>query len=124
MVFGGRPKLLLAAVLDGTFEFVATEAIVEEYERAVRRHWVLNPGSRDKAALDLVTQGCLILPERKQVKGVRKDPDDDKFLAYALSTGAKVIVSGDKALLATDGCEGLRVMTVRAFSNEFLGSTS
>jgi predicted nucleic acid-binding protein len=42
--------------------------------------------------------------------------------ACALSAGALIVVSGDKALLATDGYEGLRVMTVRAFKNEFLGS--
>jgi len=33
------------------------------------------------------------------VSGICKDPDDDKFLACALSAGVKIIVSGDPHLL-------------------------
>ena len=39
------------------------------------------------------------------------DPDDDKFLACALAASAKVICSGDKALLKTSGYRGIKVLT-------------
>jgi predicted nucleic acid-binding protein len=42
---------------------------------------------------------------------VCSDKDDDEFLAVALAGGAKVIVSGDKALPRTDGYEGIRIVT-------------
>jgi len=35
----------------------------------------------------------------RKVTGVCKDPDDDKFLACAVSAGVKIIVSGDPHLL-------------------------
>jgi putative PIN family toxin of toxin-antitoxin system len=46
----------------------------------------------------------------KPIQGVCRDPDDDKFLAAALSSGAKYIVSGDKALLELDLYQGISVM--------------
>jgi predicted nucleic acid-binding protein len=49
------------------------------------------------------------------------DPDDDKFLACAVASKAKVICSGDKALLKTTGYRGIEVMTPRSFADRFLG---
>ena len=57
----------------------------------------------------------LRLPE-----GVCDDPADDKFLARALAGGARVIVSGDKALLRTSGYGGVRVMSPRQFISLYL----
>jgi len=53
---------------------------------------------------------------------VSPDPDDDKFLACALTAGAAVIVSGDKDLLDRSGWRGVRVLRPRQFSDEFLSS--
>ncbi len=44
---------------------------------------------------------------------VCKDPDDDKFLACALASKCKVIVSGDKNLLKVSGFHGIRVIRLR-----------
>ncbi len=46
---------------------------------------------------------------------VCEDPDDDKFLACALSGHARLVVSGDKALVATSGYRGIKVVTPRSF---------
>ena len=44
------------------------------------------------------------------------DPDDDKFLACALASGAKVIVSGDKHLLKVSGYHGSQRVANRKYS--------
>lgn len=46
--------------------------------------------------------------------------DDDKFLACAVASKARVICSGDKALLKTTGYQGIEVMTPRSFADRFL----
>ena len=51
---------------------------------------------------------------------VCRDPDDDKFLACAIAGNAKVVVSGDKDLLATSGYAGITVLTPRAFVERYL----
>lgn len=46
---------------------------------------------------------------------VTQDPDDDKFIDAALTSGATIIVSGDRHLLALDSVEGIRIVTARQF---------
>ena len=49
-----------------------------------------------------------------------RDPDDDKFLACALSSGAAIVVSGDGDLLEVDGYDGIAVLKPREFSERHL----
>jgi predicted nucleic acid-binding protein len=46
---------------------------------------------------------------------VSADPDDDKFLACALASRTKVIVSGDKHLLAVSGYRSIEIIKPRLF---------
>ncbi|MGH8435578.1 MAG: PIN domain-containing protein [Pseudomonas sp.] len=48
------------------------------------------------------------------------DPADDKFLSCALASGADVIISGDRQLLATSGWNGIEVLRPRAFVDRYL----
>jgi predicted nucleic acid-binding protein len=51
---------------------------------------------------------------------VCRDPDDDKFLACAIAGKTKIVVSGDKDLLATSGYAGITVLTPRGFVDRYL----
>jgi predicted nucleic acid-binding protein len=44
-----------------------------------------------------------------------RDPDDDKFLAVALSGDAACLITGDTDLLELDPFEGLPILTPAAF---------
>ena len=46
-------------------------------------------------------------------KMISRDPDDDKFIACALSSCAKYIITGDKDLLSLDSVKKIKVITVR-----------
>jgi predicted nucleic acid-binding protein len=48
------------------------------------------------------------------------DPDDDKFLACALASEAKLIVSGDKHLLRVSRYRGIAIVSPRKFIDEYL----
>jgi predicted nucleic acid-binding protein len=56
----------------------------------------------------------MVQPDALDVE-VCVDPDDDKFIAYALACGAKLIVSGDKHLLDVTGYRGIEVLKPRTF---------
>ena len=43
------------------------------------------------------------------------DPTDDMFMACAIASDSRVVVSGDKALLRTSGYRGVEVLTPRVF---------
>lgn len=53
-------------------------------------------------------------------EAVSADPDDDKFIACALASGSKLIVSGDKHLLDVDGYRGIEILKPRAFLERYL----
>jgi putative PIN family toxin of toxin-antitoxin system len=61
----------------------------------------------------LVDRTRFVNPDEK-VQACR-DPDDDKFLALAVSRQATCIVSGDKDLLVLNPFRGIPIMTAASF---------
>ena len=51
---------------------------------------------------------------------VCEDPTDDKFLACALISKENFVISGDKALLATSGFQGIKVINPKNFLEIFI----
>ena len=51
---------------------------------------------------------------------VCSDPDDDKFLACAIASGSRIIVSGDKHLIKVSGFEGIEVLKPSQFVKRHL----
>lgn len=49
------------------------------------------------------------------VRVVREDPDDDVLFATALAAGARIIVSGDTAVLAVGSFAGVMVVSAAEF---------
>ena len=70
--------------------------------------------------LDLVTRETRIVKPATLPVSACDDPDDLKFLACALSGGARIVVTGDRALLRASGFQGLEVVTPREFVRRHL----
>ena len=72
--------------------------------------------------LELVTSKAELVRAKSLSEPVCVDPDDDKFLACALKSKCKVIVSGDKHLLHVSGLREIRVLKPREFVDEFISN--
>jgi predicted nucleic acid-binding protein len=70
--------------------------------------------------LELVVVEAEMCQAEPLLEAVSADPDDDKFIACALSSGSKLIVSGDKHLLAVDGYRGIEILKPRPFVDKYL----
>lgn len=75
------------------------------------------PGLTDTAIAEM----ALALREATYVESVAhvsvcRDPNDDKFIACAVATGAGYLVTEDKDLLALDGYCGLKVLSPAEFT--------
>ena len=118
--FTGPPYEILKAWHDGTLKLVVTAEILEEYQRVgtalAERFPLINMGPiLEWLAVKAEMVRARVLPEP-----VCTDPSDDKFLACALASKTKMIVSGDKHLLRVSGFRGIKVLRPRVFVDEFL----
>ena len=108
--FGGLPRAVLDAWLDGRLHVVTTPEILDEYLRVCDRLRASYPHTDYQPLLaQLAAQGTLV-PDSEGGLEITADPDDDKFMRCAQAAGA-VVVSGDRHLLEVNGWNGVRVLT-------------
>ena len=124
--FGGVPRAVLDAWLDGRLHVVTTPTILDEYLRVCDRLRASYPDADFQPILtQLAAQGSL-LPDSNVGGRITTDLDDDKFMRCAHAAGA-IVVSGDRHLLEADGWNGVRVLTPHALmttlSEEDFGAT-
>ena len=122
ILFTGPPHQILLAWSEGRFELVFTSNIHEEYRRVAAQLQQQFPRVDLTAALDLVLVNAHAFPPVALDGRICTDPDDDKFLACAIASGARTIVSGDKHLLSVSGYRGIEVLRPRAFVDRYLAS--
>jgi putative PIN family toxin of toxin-antitoxin system len=120
ILFTGPPHQILLAWSEGRFELVFTSNIHEEYRRVAAELQQQFPRVDLAAALDLVLVNAHAFPPTVLDRQVCTDPDDDKFLACAVASGACTIVSGDKHLLSVSGYRDIEVLRPRAFLERYL----
>ena len=118
--FSGAPARILAAWADGRFELVASVEILTEYRRVAERFQKEFSSIDINAILDLVTRETRIVEPVPVPVSACDDPDDLMFLACALAGGARLVVTGDRALLRASGFRGLEVVTPREFVRRHL----
>jgi len=120
--FGGIPGQIIDAWALDLVSLVLTPEILEEYARVGRDMASRYPDGRQSFAtiLDVLAVNSPILDAPLLPTPVCEDPDDDKFLAAAMASGVRLIISGDKLLLKVSGWRGVKVMTPREFVSEHL----
>lgn len=119
--FSGVPYDILTAWRDGKINLIVSPEILEEYRRVGEEMENKFPGVEVAPFLELLAIKATMVAARPLIEAVCTDPDDDKFLACAIASKAKLICSGDKALLKTTGYRGIEVLTPRSFADRFLG---
>jgi putative PIN family toxin of toxin-antitoxin system len=118
--FSGPPYQILKAWQTGEFELVASQEILDEYHRVGEVLAEEHPAVDLKLILNFVLEHVTIYKPLPLKEPVCEDPDDDKFLACALASGSKIIISGDKHLLKVSGFQGIKVFKPRDFVDRYL----
>ncbi len=118
--FRGPSYRILQARKNKKIQFIISPEIYDEYSRVAEVISKKYPGIDISEILKLIAiyseiSQSYVLPEQ-----VCEDPDDDKFIACAISNETRYIVSGDKHLLKISGYKGIRVLKPQEFCSEFL----
>lgn len=119
--FSGPPHQILKAWRDGKIQLVVSPEILEEYQRVGEIIAKQFPKVDLSPIIDLLAvEAKLVLPPSLP-EPVCADPDDDKFLACALASKTKFVISGDNHLLNVSGYRGIKIVRPRKFVDEYLG---
>jgi uncharacterized protein len=117
VLFGGLPRQLLDAALQGRFVLVTGVELLDEFEDVLRSRFGF-----DRSAARLVRaemDSAAELAQPRDLPPVSRDPDDDLVLATAEAGAAAVIVTGDKDLLVLEAHRGTPILTPRQFAERF-----
>jgi uncharacterized protein len=118
--FSGPPYQILKAWQLGEFELIVSREILDEYGRVGEILEEEHPGVDLKPILNFVLERAKVYKSAVLKEPICEDPDDDKFIACAVASGSKVIISGDKHLLKISGYQGIQVLKPRAFVDQYL----
>jgi putative PIN family toxin of toxin-antitoxin system len=118
--FSGPPFQILDDWRHGKIQLVISPEILDEYRRVGE---TLAEGFSVidlEPMLELVIQNAVSFSVPPLPTRVCDDPDDDKFLACALTSGSNVIISGDKHLLKVSGYQNIEVLKPRQFLDKYM----
>ena len=118
--FSGPPGRILEAWCSRKLQLAVSIEILEEYLNVAERLANRYGGVEYEGILGLIVQNAQLVQSTDLPEPVSEDPDDDKFLACALASSTRIIVSGDSDLLKISGYADIRVLTPKRFISEFL----
>lgn len=118
--YSGAPNQILNAWRDGKIQLVISHDILREYLRVGEIFADKFPSIDLQPILDLVTIEAELHVVEDLSERVCSDPDDDKFLACAIASGSKIIVSGDKHLVKVSGFHGIEILKPHEFIKRYL----
>jgi len=97
----GSPAAVLVAWLDGQFELVASQKLIDELGQSLAYPKLRKriPEADANALIRLIARGAVFRDDTESPRPLSRDPGDDYLIALARDAEA-VIVSGDGDLLA------------------------
>ena len=110
---GGRAETALIKVAEGGIQLAISQAIIHEVLDVLARKFDRHPEELARVAVYLSELADVVTP-RRRLKVLRDEPDN-RILECAVTAKAKVIVTGDQAMLALGEYQGIRILSLKDF---------
>jgi putative PIN family toxin of toxin-antitoxin system len=110
---GGQAEKAVLAAVEGRFDLAISKPIIHEVLGVLARKFARDAEELARVAVFLSELGEVVQP-RKTLHVLRDEPDN-RILECALTAHAKVIVTGDRAMLDLGEYKGVRIVTLREF---------
>jgi putative PIN family toxin of toxin-antitoxin system len=118
--FGGKPKKIIDLWKTGKLTLCLSNDILDEYVQVLQRLGLENEIELEEL-LGLFAKGINILFTKKtpNLRLIKDDPGDDKFVECAVALQAGYIITGDRALKAFEEYKGIKILSAHDFLNIF-----
>jgi hypothetical protein len=115
----GAPRKILNLAKKDIFKVVSSISINHEVLSVLHRDHIYTKYNLTEGIIEDISaflyEGTILTEDRYVVSKVRKDPEDNKFIACALEGEADYIVSGDDHLLRLKHYRGVQIVDVQGF---------
>jgi putative PIN family toxin of toxin-antitoxin system len=118
--FGGKPKKIIDLWKTGKLTLCLSNDILDEYVQVLQRLGLENEIELEEL-LGLFAKEINILFTKKtpNLRLIKDDPGDDKFVECAVALQAGYIITGDRALKAFEEYKGIKILSAHDFLNIF-----
>ena len=113
---GGQAERAIDLVIDGRVELFISKAIIHEVLGVLAERFSRDADQISRTAVFLSEIAALVAPRRKLA--ILNDEPDNRILECAVTGGANIIVTGDKAMLNLKRFADIRIITLRQFLDE------
>ncbi len=117
--WSGESRQCLTLWAKRRFHLAITLPVFEEYGQISQRIAARIPEVNPEPWLNWIESKAKVYEPSPIGKQRSRDADDDLFLACALASGAKTIISKDKDLLVLEKPFGIEIVTPRQFLARF-----
>lgn len=115
----GAPRKILEMARKEIFKVVSSVSINHEILNVLHRDYIYTKYNLTEEIIDDIStflyEGTVLTEDLYAVSKVKKDPQDDKFIACALEGEADYIVSGDAHLLRLKHYKEIQIVDARDF---------
>lgn len=118
--FSGPSYEILNAWRDKRLQIVISTAILDEYQRIGKELGGQFSEINIEPFVELLMIEGYLIDVPLLVNPVCEDPDDEKFIACAVASQTKIIISGDKHLLKLSGYKNIEIIKPRLFLEKYL----
>jgi len=116
----GPPGRIVVSFIENKFELVISPKILTEYIGIITKLQSHYP----EVNIDQFLNKIFRVPDMYVPGALREpicqDPEDDKFIACAIVSKTKIIVSGDKHLLDVSGYRDIEIIKPKRFVEKYL----
>jgi putative PIN family toxin of toxin-antitoxin system len=115
----GAPRRILDLAKKEVFKVVTSISINHEILNVLHRDYIYAKYNLNEETIDNISvflyEGAILTEDHYTVLKVKRDPEDNKFIACALEGEADYIVSGDKHLLDLKHYKSIQIVDARGF---------
>jgi len=119
--WSGTPGKIIMAWIEDKLRLAVNQSILDEYLRVIEHLSQKYKHIDPEPIINMIMFNSELHQDLEFTTPLCRDPDDDKFIACALSAKTNNIISGDKDLLECDNLpKGIQVIKPNEFYQTYL----
>jgi putative PIN family toxin of toxin-antitoxin system len=119
IAFGGKPREVLNRIIRGQMQLAISEDILNEMDGVLSEKKFRYPKGVIHSIRNALEDLAEFVIPQKEIKRIKKDPDDNRILECAVEAQAHFIISGDNHLLELKQYKNTRIITPSDYLKEF-----